>query len=402
MNRIVGQAITGAVCGGALIALAAAPPVRAAEFRMEWGGYMEQHLAYASYDAPTAKGFDGADGVGAMMLFFEPSLTFGAATRAGASVRLDGFYGETNSRFAFERAALYAEGAFGRLEIGKLDTPGNSLHAGAPAPFGPMVGIAHISDSALASFLPYAGVHNNRLVGSDVRRGTLGATRVANSGAETHGRIRYFTPRMGGIRFGASYAPESPKDAPNRADFIDLGVDYRLATASGVDLHASGKWGVADNTAAPGADPGYYGAGLSIGYGGFTLGGSYSESHGSAQGVSDGRAYELGARYQRGRYGISLAYLNGENTDDENAAFGAKERLEAVTLGVNYDLFGAPGKRRRDPAPDSAPARADFGGDLFGYVSYARFREDMGDGGAGTPGDDIDGFVIGTGFRLSF
>ena len=40
--------------------------------------------------------------------------------------------------------------------------------------------------------------------------------------------------------------------------------------------------------------------------------------------------------------------------------------------------------------------------EVFGTLTHVDFDEDVSDAGFGTPGDDIDGFIIGTGFRLSF
>lgn len=36
------------------------------------------------------------------------------------------------------------------------------------------------------------------------------------------------------------------------------------------------------------------------------------------------------------------------------------------------------------------------------FGAYVDFEEDVGDGGAGTPGNDVDGFIIGTGIKVNF
>ncbi len=397
---------TALICSTSLTILMGAAPVAAAEWDIGLGAYLEQSISYASYDSATASDFDGIDSVGSGEFYFLPSVTLDNGLRIGAHVELDGHVGERNAGADFDEAFVYVRGSFGEMLIGKSDTPGNHMSYGAPMGYGPPTDFGGISSSTLGSYIQFSGVHNNRRVGDDLIRGTLGSTHVTNMGEETQGRITYFTPRYAGFQLGLSYAHEEPNAVPNRQDFYDVGANY-VNNFGGLDVGLSAKWGGADNRADPNANPEYWGAGANIGYGGFTIGSSWAESNGSSNRVTDGEAYNVGVSYQTGRYGYSFSYLHGRNVDNENASLGSRERLKAYTLAVNYYLTGQPERPAKPPRPGSDPAarygtQAGVKVNLFGFASYVDFNEDVGDGGAGTRGDDVNGFVIGTGVKLMF
>lgn len=394
------------ICSTSLTMLLGAAPVAGAEWDIQLGAYLEQSIGYVSYDSATASNFDGIDSVGSGEFFFLPTVTLDNGIKFGAHIELDGHVGERNAGAEVDEAFLFAKGSFGEILFGKSDTPGNHMGFGAPIGFGPVTNFGGINSGTLASFIPFSGVHNNRLVGDDLFRGTLGSTKVSNMGEQTQGRITYFTPRFSGFQLGLSYAHEEANTAPNRQDFYDIGANY-VNSFGDLDIGLSARWGIANNTADPNANPEYWGAGASLGYGGFTIGGSFAESNNSSNGITDGEAYDLGISYQSGRYGYSFSYLQGRNVDNENAGFGAKERFEAFTVAMNYSLTGHTERPAGPPRPGSGyethrGLQNGVGINLFGFASYVNFDEDVGDGGIGTPGDDVDGFVIGTGIRLSF
>ena len=406
MNLITLKPMRKSFLGVSLAALVASLPVSAEEWQIGLSGEFNQYLGYVSYDGATSSDFDGFDAVGTAQVSIVPMVTLNSGLRFGSYIELEGHYGERNAGVAFDEASLFVRGGFGEVLVGKSDTPGNHMQFGAPSGYGPDVNFAGLSSVSLPSLLQFSNVHNNVRVGDDLLRGTLGSTQVSNTGEETQGRITYFSPRLAGFQLGVSYAPEEPNQAPNRQDFFDIGANY-TNNFNGLDVGVSAKWGTADNFATPAANPEYWGVGVSLGYGRVSVGGSYAESSGSAAGITDGRAFDLGATYRAGRFGYSLNYFNGENTDNENAGLGTRERLETVTLAVGYDL-----KRRSETLAGLSRPGSDHGGDfglpkgmgamVFGFVSYADFSEDVGDGGIATPGDNINGFVVGTGLRLNF
>ena len=72
--------------------------------------------------------------------------------------------------------------------------------------------------------------------------------------------------------------------------------------------------------------------------------------------------------------------MHGRNVDDEAPVTGSKEELEQLLLGVSYALAE--------------------GVSLNGFGAYVDFDEQVGD--AGGAGDDVDGFVLGTGIKIEF
>lgn len=391
------------LCGVVLALGMVSAPAHAGEWELGLGAEYEQYFGYVSYDSATASDFEGADAVASGRVFIAPLLTLDNGLSFGANLELDAHLGERNAGVVADEAALTLKGGFGALQFGKSDTPGNHMHLGAPASFGPEVNNANVSAAVLPSLLQFSNIHSTVEVGDDLIRGTLGSTFASNMGEKTGVRLSYYSPRMSGVQLGISYAPDGPSSALGRDDFIDIGANYTRSFGA-VDAGLSAKWGKADNAV---GSPEYWGLGLSLGVGAVTLGGSYSETSGSAGGLTDGQAYDIGVKYETGRYGLSVHYLSGENVDDENAALGSKEQLQALTLAASYSLTGPSAREITPPGPD-APAAARYGrqpgvdASVFGFVSMTEFSEDVGDGGLGTPGDDNDGWVIGTGFRLTF
>ena len=131
----------------------------------------------------------------------------------------------------------------------------------------------------------------------------------------------------------------------------------------------SARWGIATIEPAAanqaGQDPTVLGFGANVGFGGFTIGGSWAEQNDAGQ--LDGTAYDIGAKYSTGPWSFSLTYFHGENTQGEQDTFGA---------GINYQL--AKGVR------------------LNGFGAYVDYQAEPG------TTSDADGFVIGTGIGLSF
>ena len=148
-------------------------------------------------------------------------------------------------------------------------------------------------------------------------------------------------------------------------------------TVGGVDVAVSGRWGIASN-AKNDNNPEVWGAGINLGYGGVTLGGSFAEQNDA--GNDDGIAYDAGIAYETGPWAFSFTYLRGENRDDEAPFPGADEQVDLFLFGTGYTIVK--------------------GVSLNAFAGYVDFKEDMGDDDG--PGDNVDGFAVGTGVRIKF
>lgn len=118
-----------------------------------------------------------------------------------------------------------------------------------------------------------------------------------------------------------------------------------------------------------------------------------------ASGTAGPGTPDAGIAYATGPWGISFTYFNGENVNDGadldgdgatggpgdgSAAGGVDEALDQYLLGVNYDLA--------------------TGVALNAFGAYVDFDEEIGDAGGPneTTGDDVDGWVVGSGIKISF
>ncbi len=354
-----------------------APQASAAEWEMRVGGYMEQYLAFASVDGPAGTDLDGVDSKQDAEIFFLPSITLDNGLKFGANIQLEG----NTSGDQIDESYAFIQGSFGELLFGSENSAGYKMHYAAPD-----VSMVNVNSGSLGNFVPFSGAVGGVNVGDDVFRRTLGSTYIENLGGgnnDAH-RFSYFTPRFAGFQLGVSYARDGAQDSVAQldcnaitCDFFDVAVNY-VNSFGDFNIAASARWGIASGPAA--TDPEVMGFGLNLGYGGFTIGGSFAEQN--EAGADDGMAWDVGISYETGPWGFSFTYFRGENVDDENFALGADETLEQFLVAVRYSLAK--------------------GVDLHAYGAYVDFEEDLGDGGAGTPGNDIDGFVIGTGFKLSF
>ncbi|MFK7941723.1 MAG: porin [Paracoccaceae bacterium] len=378
----------------ALALLGATSAANAAEFDVKVGGYFEAYLAYASSDINgfTGDDFDGVDIKQDAEINFKPSITLDNGLKIGADIQLEG----NTSGDQIDESFLFIRGSFGEILLGNENSAGYKMTYAAPD-----VTFLGVNSGSLGNFVPFSGgVSNdnngdgdtadageNVNVGDDVFRGTLGSTFLENARNNDAARITYFTPRFAGFQLGLSYARDGLDDnvaqqnlnGNSLNNIFDVGANY-VNSFGDFDVAVSGRWGIASNDVAGADDPEVWGAGINLGFAGVTVGGSFAEQNGS--GADDGTVYDAGISYETGPWGFSFTYMHGENVDDENVATGSDEQLDQYLLGISYKLAK--------------------GVSLNGFGAYVDFQEDAGDGGVGTQGNDVDGFVVGTGIKISF
>ena len=402
--------------GTSALALAGAfaSPADAVEWEVRVGGFMTQYVAYADNDVdnvPFDTGtdgdldglfsggdFDGVDNKSNTEIIFMPSITLDNGLQFGANVQLEG----NTSGDQIDESYMYIDGSFGRVLLGSENSAGYLMTYGAPTAG---TGAAGVNSSSLTAFVPFSGTG----VGADVFRGTLGSSFIETLRNNDVNRITYFTPRFAGFQVGVSYARDALQDSNTQVDcdttvcdFVDIGANY-VNSFGDFSVALSGRYGFAS---VPGPDPEVWAAGLNLGYGGFTIGGSYAESD-KDHGVQEGEFWDAGVSYETGPWAFAFAVSRGENFDDDCLAldtsaaddgggpgdpfFGGcmgdmDETLWQYSVGANYTLaqgvtLGAFG------------AYVDFEGATFG-------------GGNRAPGQnveaEVDGWVLGTKVSISF
>lgn len=378
----------------ALALVGAATTANAAEWEVKLGGYMEQHLAFASVnvDGFTGDDFDGIDVKQDAEIHFKPSITLDNGIKIGVDIQLEG---NTNGD-TIDESFLFISGSFGQVLLGNENSAGYKMTYGAPD-----VSFVNVSSPSTTAFVPFSGTVSNDNngngdtndagetlnVGDDIFRGTLGTTYLENGRNNDAARITYFTPRFAGFQLGASYARDEDQDSNAQQNLngnslnniFDIGANY-VNSFGGVDLAVSGRWGIASDDSIGGDDPEVWGAGVNVGFAGVTVGGSFAEQNGTA--LQDGTAFDAGVSYETGPWGFSFTYFSGENVNNENATSvtGNDETQDAYLLAATYKVAK--------------------GVTVQAFGLYVDFEEETGD--AGGTGDDVDGFVIGTGIKVAF
>ncbi|MEM7057397.1 MAG: porin [Pseudomonadota bacterium] len=413
-----------------VLAAAVAAPANAAEVELGLGGFVESWIGYGSTDIDGAAATFDVDGVDAKFdgeVFFLPSITLDNGIKIGANVQLE-FRADAGGRGTsdvIDEAYVFVKGSFGELLVGDENSAGYKMTYAAPD-----VSFIGINSPSTTIFVNYSGSQGGVTVGSNIFRGTLGATFIENAGNNDAGRITYFTPRFAGFQLGASYARDVNRDTISQqdldgdgvlSDVVDIGANY-VNSFGGFDVAVSGRWGIASlsgssasaatptvsvdgggvvtndatggaapagntvllqgspaSAATAGSNPQIWGAGINLGFAGFSIGGSFAEQNDA--GNADGRSFDVGVSYRTGPWGFSVTYFNGENVDNENAGAGADENLQQIQLAVDYDLAK--------------------GVDLNIAGGYVDLDEDLSDDGT-IGGNDVEGYWGGVGMRLRF
>lgn len=367
--------------GTSAIALAAAytSSANAAEWEVNVGGFMEQLVAFADSDvdnASTTTDYAGVDAKQDAEIIFSPSITLDNGIKIGANVQLEA----NTSGDQIDESFLFIDGSFGRILLGSENSARYLMQYAAPD-----VTMLNVNSGSLTAFIPFSGTAGGATTGADVFRGTLGATFIENGRNNDAQRITYFTPRFAGFQLGVSYARDGNQDSNAQLDIdgvalsniVDIGANY-VNSFGDIDVAVGAGYGIAFGDAND--NPQVWNAGLNLGFGGFTIGGSFAEQNNF--GVQDGVAWDAGLSYETGPWGFSFTYFKGESVDDENVALGADEEMQAFLVGANYSLAK--------------------GVDLGVFGAYVDFDEELSDGAAATGGNDVDGFIIGTGISVSF
>ncbi len=246
----------------------------------------------------------------------------------------------TNQTQNARRTGIFAQGAYGRIELGDLDGASNNL-----AVLAPTVGIGQIN-GAYVNFIPVT----SRPAGSVVDTGG-GMIRSIDSDQAT--KVTYYTPRLAGVQAGISYVPEVESFGEdvqfssivgNQEDMYELGLNYRNTYSNGIRVAAGATFDTSDAKDGSGReDVSAWGLGLRIGYQGFEFGGGYvdnGDSNNLAGIANDNEtAFNLGARYEQGAWGVAINYIREDY--DANGGRGsdtAGGTYSAYVLGGAYKI----------------------------------------------------------------
>jgi len=306
----------------AIVAVAFAGQASASEpIKLSVGGYMEQWAGFSDEDTTASGGRKNAFHSDTEV-HFKGSTTLDNGIEIGAVIELEG---ETSSD-QIDEQYLYINGGFGQFKLGKDDSAADDMGITAPA-----VGPVGVND-----------------VEMDLWSNVYLIDTVRSSGDQN--RATYYTPVFGGFRAGVSFADDSGKNGTFNKTVTASGTS---TTVGGLSSDTSGAGdniisaglefnrdfgGVSLGLSAVGENQGegnWYGFGTNVGFGNFTVGGSYGhtdDDYGLSSRDTAGQdldAFDIGVSYAMDAAAVSLTY----GYED----FGTGD-VSAVDLGLSYAL----------------------------------------------------------------
>lgn len=329
------------LCTSAIIGCAMAAPATAQEWDLNWGGYMNQHVAFVDVGGSGAVGMD-FDGVGfhsTTEIIFSPSVTLDNGLTFGINVQLEG-ENQAGQTYIDETYMTISGDSLGRIVVGSENSAGYTSMVGAPG-----VTSMYINSPSVSAFIPLSAV----LPWNFRQAGLSAYTEVG--GNNDVDRLTYFTPSFNGLTLGVSYARNNGGNAVSNhnnniapgvvtlTDIFDIGLNYSQTFGS-TSVTVGARYGTADTVAAGVSDVDTWGIGLQVGFADFTVGGHYAEndnSNGLAGVGPDQEGWSFGGTYDApGPWAFEALTFQG--TYKGTGVGGANEEYAAYRIGASRDL----------------------------------------------------------------
>lgn len=363
--------------------LAAGPAEAQEEIQLEVTGFLNNFYGISDVDEAGAQEFSE------FATHFDGEIHFAGSTvlENGLEVGVQ-FEIEVPDPTVLDENYLFIEGNFGQARFGGDNTAMYQMGLGTFSAGG--VGVP-INSGWISDFVPEPEGFTNAFR-SPAMSTAIDITNDDNT-------LTYFTPRVAGFQFGASFVPRASfRGTPTNgivdenAPFESADDRYRngfsfggnyVSEFAGVDVGVSGGYAQAfanDAVEAVGGDDiQQVMVGGMVGFAGWTLDASYAnELEGRFDGTAaapistEGEALNVGLTYAIAAWQFSGSYLHGEVESD--ITIPGEDELDAAALSVSYAL--GPGI------------------DVAGTVLYANWDEE-------TLGEQ-DGFSFASGFALTF
>lgn len=292
-----------------------------------------------------------------------PKATTDSGLEYGARIRLRA--GTSNTTTTGDRAFIFLQGGFGRVEAGVTNSFNDNQYISAPTDYTPL-GLV----DRPASWIGGATQTATGFRGADIAGGVGGAlggltwpTLVPEGNAS---KIAYYSPRFGGLQLGASYTPRSDSFnqdvnrvkatsasgaavTNNFQDLVEIGAQYK-GEFGGVSLAASAGYFWGDASKSGSATDNYkdlnaWQVGAQVGYAGFSVGGSYltygksGQNRGAGRFNDDFSNWTVGGQYKAGPLVVGVNYRQAE--DPGSLAVRGKRKVEFYEIGAGYTV--APG-----------------------------------------------------------
>ena len=340
------------LCTSAIaLGVAAAAPASAQDWDLAWGGFMSQHAAFIDSDIKVGgvnlagRDFSGLELHQTAEIIFTPSVTLDNGLTFGVNIQFEGQNG-----FSIDESYMsISSDSFGRLDIGAENSAGYKSMVGAPT-----VTSMWINSPSISSFIPVSGTSAATALPFAFRQSAISSYTEVGGNNDVR-RISYYTPSFNGLTIGVSYARDGVTNAGNNfgaglntnamalSNVWDIGVNYSQSFGN-ADINIGARYGEGDQ---PGAlsNASVWGIGATVGFGGFTIGGSYSENdNGRVGGVgtaaagfadSDSEGWSFGMTYDMaGPWAFEALTYQGETV----VAAGTTSDYTAYKIGASRDL----------------------------------------------------------------
>ncbi|MDF1848593.1 MAG: porin [Parvibaculaceae bacterium] len=249
----------------------------------------------------------------------------------------------TGDDATFSEVYTFLEGGFGRVELGATDGAAFKMHYTSPW------------------FVPGNGVDSPNIYNMN-NGGVTFSSRTSTFSllAEDDNKISYFTPRLAGFQLGASFTPDTAANDPVANGFGLSATNSSVEDVFEVALNYAGEFGGVSVGAdvfyvtgeAPGAgatgDPTEQGVGASLGWGGFTLGGAYTQTEDitvrTQRLVTTGNesdTWTVGLAYGSGPWTVGAAYFESETENTTGVSLGENSFIQVgggYSLGAGVDV----------------------------------------------------------------
>jgi predicted porin len=319
----------------ALGAVAVAAPA-SANFEVGVTGYMEQWFGYSDNKESVQANGDMFDQLSDSEFFVGFKQTLDNGLEIGGEIQVEGQQltmlhgsgvdprgGNVNANQYIDEQYIFVNGSFGRFEIGTDNGAQYRMHYGIASH-----GIG-IDESDVSEWIP----------GADR---SLRATNLTFFLENDANKITYFSPRVNGFQFGATYIPENdtnnlPLRSPTgrevdarRDNGWQVGANYVTSVA---DMSVKASVGYVDmgNSVTADGDQEALSAGVQLGFGGFTASVAYGEHNNDAGNGEDINNFGVGLGYKAGPAGVSVGYIRGEDSDDN-------VKQDAAEVGASYQM----------------------------------------------------------------
>jgi hypothetical protein len=353
------------------------PKKKAEKIMLHLGGYMEQWIGYSnqsgSYD-----NYSSVDEKSDSEIYIKGATTLDNGIRFGVTWEIEGDGSPdapaNTTCDRIDEAYLFMSGSFGRINMGEEDTASELMGYG-PSIVGP-VGI-NKSDANHDWFIDHASVN---------------ITHSMDLGMSDKHNFSYYSPRVAGFQFGASYHPaiNNQNQRPTNElitahNGFSTAVNYvnkfggtRVAGYVGVATKEVSD--TVNSSLANRNDSTGWGTGVNIGFGGFTVGAAYLSENETK--TTD--TLSLGVKYKAGMNAYSLGWvhaINEQSSSGNGSEIGENDYANIIAAG--YERTLGPGV---------------IWGSSAGFANFVVGEADGNDAGS----LDNSGMFVVTGLKLRF